>query len=99
MDIINQRFSCRSEVLVLPKHYGTLNSEYLSTEKLSKRLAECKTIKKVYYLHFSGLSKPWQWHTEDIKEYLENYEMQIKPLIAKWLGLFSKFHHLTIKKV
>ena len=93
MDILNQRFSCHYEVLVMPKHYGTLNSEYLSTDKLSGRLAQCKEIKKVYYLHFSGLGKPWQWHTEDIKEYLDGYEMQIKPLIARWLSLFSKLRH------
>ena len=92
MDILNQRFSCRYEVLVLPKHYGTLNSEYLSNEKLSRILAKCKEIKKVYYLHFSGLGKPWQ-HAEDIKDYLDSYEMQIQPFMARWLSLFSILCH------
>ena len=67
MDILNQRFSCQYEVFVLPKHYGTLNSEYLSTEKLSGRLAKCKEVKKVYYMHFSGLGKPWQLQNKDLK--------------------------------
>ena len=68
MDILNQRFSCNHEILILPKNYGTLNSEYLKSEKLSSKLSKCKEIKKVYYLHFSGKGKPWQH--ENVEEYL-----------------------------
>jgi len=59
MDILNQEFSCKHEILVLPKMYGTLDSEFISTNPLSKRLIECKDFSQVQYLHFSGLKKPW----------------------------------------
>jgi hypothetical protein len=42
MDIINQRLACRGELVVLPKHYGTLNSEYMKDEKLANKMKEFK---------------------------------------------------------
>jgi hypothetical protein len=31
MDILNQEFSCQREVFVLPKMYGTLDTEYFNS--------------------------------------------------------------------
>ena len=42
MDIINQRLACNAELVVLPKHYGTLNSEYVKSDKLSQKMKACK---------------------------------------------------------
>ena len=55
MDIINRKFACHGKIVVLPKFYGTLNSEFLQSERLSQKFDQCKDVKKVYYMHFSGL--------------------------------------------
>ena len=34
MEIIHKEFCCNDEVLVLPKHYGTLDTEFLLTQVL-----------------------------------------------------------------
>ena len=81
MDIINQRLACRGELVVLPKHYGTLNSEYMKDENLANRMKECKDFKKVKFMHFSGAGKPW---SHKLSAYLDKYEENAKPLVKKW---------------
>ena len=84
MDIINNRLVCNGELLVLPKHYGTLNSEYISSEKLSQKFKVCKDFDQVQYLHFSGLGKPW---SHQLSSYQNRYENEAKPLIQTWFKL------------
>ncbi len=36
MDILNREFSCTDSILVLPKHYGTLDSEYYERDDLHR---------------------------------------------------------------
>lgn len=88
MDILNLHFACRERILVLPKHYATLNSEYLVDSELSGKVAKCKEIKKVAYMHFSGLGKPWQ-HAENVQIYVQRYQMQIRHLIWLWIKIYA----------
>ena len=84
MDIINQRLACNGEMMVLPKHYGTLNSEYLIKEKASQKFSLCKDFKQVQYMHFSGLGKPW---SHSLANYEQKYEESARPLIRTWFEL------------
>ena len=84
MDIINQRLACNGELIVLPKHYGTLNSEYLNSEKLSHRYEQCKDFEQVQYMHFSGLGKPW---SHSLASYENRYEASARPLVRTWFNL------------
>lgn len=88
MDILNLHFACRNQIMVLPKHYATLNSEYLVDSELSRKVAKCKEIKKVAYMHFSGLGKPWQ-HAENVQIYVQRYQMQIRRLIWLWIKIYA----------
>jgi hypothetical protein len=83
MDIINRRFSCQGDILVLPKFYGTLNSEFIKSDELNHRLGACLNFDQVQYMHFSGLGKPWS-HAGQISSYISQYEDKAKPMIAKW---------------
>ena len=87
MDIINQRLACHAELVVLPKHYGTLNSEYLKNEKLGAKMRACKMFQNVKFMHFSGLGKPWS-HTLSI--YIKKYEKVAQPLIKTWIKYAKK---------
>ena len=84
MDIINQRLACNGEMMVLPKHYGTLNSEYLINQKLSQKYSLCKDFNQVQYMHFSGLGKPW---SHSLANYEKKYEESARPLIRTWFEL------------
>ena len=55
---------CRDEILVLPKSYGTLDSEYdlgvtSGNSPFSTALSECRDVDSVHYLHFTANGKPW----------------------------------------
>ena len=95
MDIINQRLACHGELLVLPKHYGTLNSEYMRTEKLAMKMRKCKKFQQVRFMHFSGSGKPWS-HT--FSTYINKYEDEAKPLIEKWFNYANETCPSMIKK-
>lgn len=84
MDVINQEFSCKHEVLVLPKMYGTLDSEFVSSKPLSKRMEECKDFSKVQYMHFSGLQKPWMWGRGGNPE-LDEAAFEVKTVVKDWI--------------
>ena len=66
MDIINIEFTCKGEILVLPKMYGTLNSEYSARDMLSQRVSQCKNFSQVRYMHFSADGKPWSTRRDAI---------------------------------
>ena len=86
MDIINQEFSCQREILVLPKMYGTLDSEYQTrNSRLSSRMSMCKNFSEVQYFHFSGLGKPWT-SAEQMSNYLSNFESGAADLIKRWFN-------------
>ena len=87
MDILNQRLACKGEMLVIPKHYGTLNSEYIKNENLAKKMKTCKDFQQVKYMHFSGAGKPWSYFGVKLNAYLDKYEEDAKPLVKKWFEL------------
>jgi hypothetical protein len=84
MDVINQEFSCKHEVLVLPKMYGTLDSEFVSFTALSQRMKKCKAFNKVQYMHFSGLKKPWMWGRSGSPA-LEGAISEVKSVVHDWI--------------
>ena len=84
MDILNQRLACHNELMVLPKHYGTLNSEYLIKEKLSDIMKPCKSFADVRFMHFSGLGKPWSHH---LNSYKTKYEISAQDFIQNWFKI------------
>ena len=47
MDIINQEFSANREVLVLPKTYGTLDSDFTRGDEAHWRFDQCASADKV----------------------------------------------------
>lgn len=59
MDILNHEFACKHEILVLPKIYGTLDSEFYPPDPLSSKLSKCKNFSRAQYIHFSARGKPW----------------------------------------
>ena len=85
MDILNQEFSCQREVLVLPKMYGTLDSEYFNGHsKLSFRFSMCKNFSEVQYLHFSGQGKPWTSAELHMDNFLARYNDETKEVVERW---------------
>ena len=94
MDIINQRLACHGQLVVLPKHYGTLNSEYLKSAKLSDKMRPCKNFSQVQFLHFSELGKPWSHH---LSNYVGLYEDQVQPLIQTWFKTAKEICPESIK--
>ena len=86
MDIINQEFSCNRETLVLPKMYGTLDSEYQKhNSPLSSRMSMCKNFSEVQYFHFTGLGKPWT-SADKMSNYLSRFESEAADLIKRWFN-------------
>ena len=83
MDIINIEFTCKGEILVLPKMYGTLNSEYSTRDPLSQRLSRCKNFSRVRYMHFSGDGKPWS-KRRSIASYRNLYTKEVADLYVEW---------------
>ena len=83
MDIINIEFTCKGEILVLPKMYGTLNSEYSTRDPLSQRVSRCKNFSRVQYMHFSGDGKPWS-KRRSIDSYRSFYTKEVADLYVEW---------------
>ena len=84
MDIINMEFTCKGEILVLPKMYGTLNSEYSAGDSLSKRVAQCKNFSQVRYMHFSADGKPWSKRREAISYRGMYPDKEVADLHIEW---------------
>ena len=90
MDIINERLSKNDQILVLPKFYGTLNSDFEMAETaLKSRIKACKNFDMVQYLHWSAIfknqrSKPWSYSESD---FVERHEAVIRPLVRTWYKL------------
>lgn len=75
-------FSCRKEILILPKQYGTLDSEYALSD-LSSRLAECKNFSEVQYIHFTIQGKPWSYaHSQE--GFLSAFDPEAASVIRRW---------------
>lgn len=88
MDIINEEFSCRNEILVLPKMYATLDSEFVQFERIATALAECRDFSMVHYFHFTAEGKPWMWGS-DADKMLEGYSPEAANVMKKWLEMFK----------
>ena len=85
MDILNQEFSCRQEVLVLPKMYGTLDSEYFNgNSKINFRFSMCKNFAEVQYLHFSGQGKPWSSAANHMDNFIARYNGDAAEAVKRW---------------
>jgi hypothetical protein len=54
MDILNTEFACNHEILILPKNYGNLNSEFFIAER-----SNCTNFSLCQYVHFTAKGKPW----------------------------------------
>lgn len=60
MDIIQSEFNCKTnDLMVLPKMYGTLDSDFYTNFKIFQTYRKCLDFSKVQYLHFSHQGKPW----------------------------------------
>ncbi|XP_059091685.1 uncharacterized protein LOC131887172 [Tigriopus californicus] len=60
MDIIQSEFNCKTnDIMVLPKMYGTLDSDFYKTFKIFQNYRKCLDFSQVQYLHFSHQGKPW----------------------------------------
>ena len=92
MDILNMELACKNKVLVLPKMYGTLDSEFLMGSNLRGKMAKCREFDHVRYLHFSGYGKPWQYGDTPrrILGYIQLFDVKVQGLIFKWFQLTSK---------
>ena len=85
MDIINDHLSMNDQILVLPKFYGTLDSDFESAETVLKsKIKMCKNFDRVQYLHWSAIGKPW-YHSES--SYVQKHEEVIRPLVQTWYRL------------
>lgn len=80
MDIINDVLTKNDQMLVLPKFYGTLNSEY-GLGGRNPYYAKCKNFDMVQYLHWTAIGKPWTYKES---KYVNGHEEVIKPLIRTW---------------
>ena len=89
MDIVNLELACKSDqVLVLPKHYGTLDSEYSGRERLKDKAKECRDFSHVQFLHFTAGGKPWtRGSIMGKKNYNVNYEGEVRDAFAGWFAL------------
>ena len=86
MDIVNLEFSCPDQLLVLPKYYGTLNSEYHRPSKLFMKVQQCKDFSKVHYMHFTAHGKPWTYNAASVgQEYKKNYPNEVLEKLEEWM--------------
>lgn len=60
MDIINFEFSCQDEILILPKVYGVLDTEFRFGETFEKNYRKCRRFE-------SGKNRN---NTQSTKEYV-----------------------------
>ena len=88
MDILNIEFSCKDELLILPKHYCTLDSEYNFSDRLYKASSECRTFSNVQFMHFNKGGKPWTRGVEQTRDhYLKTYEPVVVSHFKKWFEM------------
>lgn len=60
MDIIQSEFNCKTnDIMILPKMYGTLDSEFFIENNTFQNYPECLDFSQVHYLHFTLGGKPW----------------------------------------
>lgn len=91
MDILIQEFCCRDDIFILPKHYGTLDSELKLTEPLNVDLKQCRDWKDTQYLHFSHKGKPWtRSQAMNTKYYSKEFSEDVLVTIQEW---FSAAHY------
>ncbi|TRY70741.1 hypothetical protein TCAL_12816 [Tigriopus californicus] len=85
MDIVNKEFSCGDEVLILPKHYGTIDSEYNEMEPLSSITEVCRNQANIQFLHFTSRGKPWtRTGGENRVMYKQEILKEIRPIFHEW---------------
>ena len=86
MDILNMEFACNKEILVLPKMYGTLNSEYMRGLKLYGQMSACRSFNSVRFLHFSGYGKPWERASQPRRmlDYIQMHSDDVRPIVYDW---------------
>ena len=85
MDILNIEFSCKDELLILPKHYCTLDSEYNFNSNLHEKVSQCRNFDNVQFMHFNAKGKPWTHDFESAKShYTETYEPVVKEKYNIW---------------
>ena len=90
MDIVNAEFACGGEVLVLPKMYGTLDSEFRAGDPLGRRLRRCRDLSRVRYMHFSADGKPWS-KRRNASSYREVYpDKEVADLHIEWHKLANE---------
>ena len=90
MDIVNAEFTCGEEVLVLPKMYGTLDSEFRAGDPLGRRLRRCRDLSRVRYMHFSADGKPWS-KRRNASSYREVYpDREVADLHIEWHKLANE---------
>ena len=93
MDIINMEFSCHDNVLVLPKTYCTLDSEFSIGTKLHTNL-DCRDFASVNYMHFSAHGKPFshgRYRVDDIYSKSNFDSPAVLDLFRKWFRYTHKF--------
>jgi len=74
-------------MLVLPKFYGALDSEFNCAEGLPRKLPGCLDFGKTQYLHFTAKGKPWTRSAErDRVMYGEEYypDPRVRRAFTEW---------------
>ncbi|TRY74954.1 hypothetical protein TCAL_08660 [Tigriopus californicus] len=84
MDIVNKEFSCRDNIFILPKHYGTLDSEFCKDAQLFKRTGNCRYFPDTQYMHFSALGKPWTRGDAEARYYISTFSYQVAVQLIEW---------------
>ena len=84
MDIINHELSKNGKILVLPKFYGALNSEFELDKSGKAKSKPCKNFDLAQYIHWTAIGKPWSFTTS---KYVKKHEEVIQPLIKTWFRL------------
>lgn len=84
MDIMNKEFSCRDDVFILPKHYGTLDSEFSRDQKLFWKTKNCRHFPDTQYMHFSAFGKPWTRGEVEARYYISTFPYEPALQLIKW---------------
>jgi len=87
--------------LILPKVYGTLDSEFNAAEQLGVKLAGCRNFTLTQYMHFSAKGKPWTRGANRTRNaYSEKYypSLAVRKSLTHWFKLMHNTCPQVIKE-
>eukprot|EP00095_Tigriopus_kingsejongensis_P011607 snap_masked-scaffold859_size87536-processed-gene-0.0 protein:Tk11607 transcript:snap_masked-scaffold859_size87536-processed-gene-0.0-mRNA-1 annotation:"hypothetical protein DFA_03248" len=93
MDIIQKEFNClHNEVFVLPKMYGTLDSDFYPNYTILNNYRKCLDFSKVQYMHFTHQGKPWTHRSDWSKN---QYQLGTHPNASRMFTTWFREAHAT----